>query len=68
MSKARLYGPPNGRRVQGTLTADGTRIYVKVCEAVAEWSGLDRPSDADVIEYLARAWQERSRRTAARKD
>lgn len=56
MPKARLYGPPTGRRVQGSLTKDGTRAFERVRKEMAQSTGLDAPSDADVIEFLARSW------------
>lgn len=41
------------------MTRDGSVAFEKARRAVAEEAQLASPSDADVIEYLARQWVER---------
>jgi hypothetical protein len=43
-----------GDRVQGVLTADGSKHFEKHRKALAKLAGRKTVSDADVIEYLAR--------------
>lgn len=57
MGRPTLFGPKRGgRRVQGLLTREGTRLFKAARARVAGlWGKPQRiVSDGDVIEYLAR--------------
>jgi hypothetical protein len=57
MGRGNIFGPKNGDRVQGVLTREGSRLFEGGRKRLAALSGRANVSDADTIEYLARAWR-----------
>ena len=56
MPKTRLYGKPDGDRIQGTLSKTGSVAFTKVRAYLVELHKAKSASDADVAEYLALDW------------
>lgn len=63
MARPAIFEPKSGARRQSTLTLDGERAFEAARLRLANLSGwtLERVSDADTIEYLARGHSETAR-------
>lgn len=50
-----IYRPKDGDRVQGTLTAEGTRLFEVEREMCSKQEKRRTVSDADTIDHIVRA-------------
>jgi hypothetical protein len=59
-----IWKPKDGRRFQGSLTAEGTRIFERRRELLAGLAQRDTVSDADVVESFMRGVEDSAKAIA----